>query len=317
MELNKRLEELENNACDIVIQNDPVPNKPMIRCKGFLGKKAIIKSYSDLKMGFYLNDNELYQNFIGKKGNEDRSLATDINLIQQTIDGYFIGGNSGVQEVRENLVQKGQYIHSIKEYKSHGGLCAQKSAVANNLLAILGYDCEMVWSNTGSENHAYIIIHDNGKHYIYDPSNRSRLQDRAGHEWKVPTLVEKTDEEIRAFYAGQKDLTISLEDEKLKNAKQNNPNYYIKLPEIRYSTRDKIKDLDVQRKTADNVIEKYVAELKNKGLTESEISRVLERVKQDAILGMTPKVPKLESVYDAMRNKSANNQTKDNNQSTK
>ena len=50
MELNKRLEELENNACDIVIQNEPIPNKPILKCKGFLGKNALIKPYSNLKM---------------------------------------------------------------------------------------------------------------------------------------------------------------------------------------------------------------------------------------------------------------------------
>ncbi len=309
MDLTKRLEELENNACGIVIQNDPIPNKPMIRCKGFLGDKAIIKAYSDLKYGFYLDDDELYKDFINKKADEDRNLGSDINLIQQTINDYFVGKDSGVQEVRENLAQRGQYIHSIKEYKSHGGVCVHKSAVANNLLAVLGYDCEMVWSNTGSENHAFIIIHDNGKHYIYDPTNRSRLQDKSGHEWKTPTLVEKSEEEIKAFYAGQEDLVISEEDEKIKNAKQNNSDYYIKLPRIRYSTRSKIKDIDVQTETADSVIEKYVAELKDKGLNENEMVQVLRKVRQDAILGMTPKVPKLENVYNAMRNKEINNGT--------
>ena len=321
MELNKRLEELENNACDIVIQNEPIPNKPILKCKGFLGKNALIKPYSDLKMGFYLDDDELYKGFINKKGDEDRNLGTDINLIQQTINDYFVGKDSGVQEVRENLAQRGQYIHSIKEYKSHGGVCAHKSAVANNLLAVLGYDCEMVWSNTGSENHAFIIIHDNDKHYIYDPTNRSILQDKSGHEWKTPTLVEKSEEEIKAFYAGQEDLAISEEDEKSKNTKQNNSDYYIKLPRIRYSTRDKIKDIDVQSETADSVIEKYVAELKDKGLNEEEIVEVLGKVRQDAILGMTPKVPKLENIYAAMRNKETSNgtntQKENNNKGTK
>lgn len=315
MELNKR------NACDIVIQNEPIPNKPILKCKGFLGKNALIKPYSDLKMGFNLDDDELYKGFINKKGDEDRNLGTDINLIQQTINDYFVGKDSGVQEVRENLAQRGQYIHSIKEYKSHGGVCAHKSAVANNLLTMLGYDCEMVWSNIGSENHAFIIIHDNDKHYIFDPTNRSKLQDKSGHEWKVPTLVEKTEEEIKAFYDGKEDLVISNEDEKIKNDKQNNPDYYISLPRIRYSTRDKIKDIDVQPETADSVIEKYVAELKDKGLNEKEIVQVLGKVRQDAILGMTPKVPKLETVYAAMRNKETSNgtnaQKENNNKGTK
>lgn len=124
MELNKRLEELENNACDIVIQNEPILNKPMLKCKGFLGKNALIKPYRDLKMGFYLDDEELYKDFINKKGDETRNLGADISLIQQTINDYFVGKDSGVQEVRENLAQRGQYIHSIREYKSHGGVCS-------------------------------------------------------------------------------------------------------------------------------------------------------------------------------------------------
>ena len=78
MELNKRLEELENNACDIVIQNEPIPNKPMLKCKGFLGKGAVIKAYSDLKYGFYLDDDELYDIFTRFNFNEQ--------LIQVEID---------------------------------------------------------------------------------------------------------------------------------------------------------------------------------------------------------------------------------------
>ena len=40
MELNKRLEELENNPCDIVILNEPITNKPILKFKVFLGKNA-------------------------------------------------------------------------------------------------------------------------------------------------------------------------------------------------------------------------------------------------------------------------------------
>ena len=85
MELNKRLEELENNACDIVIQNEPIPNKPILKCKGFLGKNALIKPYSDLKMGFYLDDDELYKGFINKKGDEDGK--TDITTCIRNTTG--------------------------------------------------------------------------------------------------------------------------------------------------------------------------------------------------------------------------------------
>ena len=46
-----------------------------------------------------------------------------------------------------------------------------------------------------------------------------------------------------------------------------------------------------------------------KGLNENEIVQVLGKVRQDAILGMTPQVPKLENVYAAMRNKETSNGT--------
>lgn len=52
-----------------------------------------------------------------------------------------------------------------------------------------------------------------------------------------------------------------------------------------------------------------------------EIIQVLGKVRQDAILGMTPKVPKLENVYAAMRNKETSNgtntQKENNNKGTK
>ena len=40
-----------------------------------------------------------------------------------------------------------------------------------------------------------------------------------------------------------------------------------------------------------------------------EIVQGLGKVRQDAILGMTPKVPKLENVYAAMQNKETSNGT--------
>lgn len=52
-----------------------------------------------------------------------------------------------------------------------------------------------------------------------------------------------------------------------------------------------------------------------------EIVQVLGKVRQDAILGKTPKVPKLENVYAAMRNKETSNwtntQKENNNKGTK
>ena len=80
----------------------------------FSWKRSHNKSDSDLKYGFYLDDDELYKDFINKKGDEDRNLGTDINLIQQTINDYFVGKDSGVQKVRENLAQKENNNKSTK-----------------------------------------------------------------------------------------------------------------------------------------------------------------------------------------------------------
>ena len=291
--------QLDKNANNITMQpNSKLINKPMMVFKGFIGKDTIIKPYSNPSSGFKLDDEELYKGFINIAIDKPRNFAQDVSLIQNYIDEYF-GNNNNVEKVKNEH----QDIHSINAYKNVGGECIHKSAIGNNLLQILGYDCEIIWSNIGSENHSFLIVHDGDKQYIFDPANRSKLFVNDTNYYKIPTLVEKSNEEIESFLNNRTNLTISEEDEKAKNQKQANNNYKIVLPKITYSCRTKTEyiSLNKQKDKNKDIIDNYIDSLRAKGLSSEEICNVLEKIKNDAEAGLKPKVESLNEVYNAMK----------------
>ena len=171
MDYEIRYQDLNKNAKSIVIQpNAKLIDKPLTIFRGFIGSNTIVKPYSNPNSGFKVDDDELYHDFIALVSSKERNFIDDMKLIQYYIDQYFGNGND-VTAIKNSNPD----IHSIKAYRGHGGECIQKSVVANNLLQILGYDCEMIWSNVGSENHSFLIVHSQDKHFIYDPANHSKL----------------------------------------------------------------------------------------------------------------------------------------------
>lgn len=299
IDYEQRYKELnEGSNSTILQQNNKLINKPKIIVRGFINNRTIIKPYSNDKIGFKIDDEQIYEYFIREiKNVTERNFGDDINIIQNYINKYFVGGTEEVEKV----VQSNINIHSIKEYKNKGGQCIHMSALANNLLQILGYNCEMIWSNIGGENHAFLIIHANDKHYIYDPSNRSKLYVSSDKYYKIPTLVEKSQEDIKLFYNNKKNLMITDEDEKSKNKKQNNQNIKLQLPKLEYSCRNFNEYIDTQN-TIDKVIDDYINNLKNKGLSEQEIQKILIKIRNDISNNIKPKVENLNEIYSALEN---------------
>ena len=272
MDYIKRIEELERNAKNITLQQDVKQAvKPMIVCKGFIGKNAIIKPYSMQGVGFTLDDDSIYRLLVSERSkNPSNSFASDVSLIQNILDKYFVGGTKEVVQVYMEEHNNGRDIHSIKKYRGRGGQCIQKSALASNMLQILGYDCEMVWSNVGSENHAFLIVHSENKYFIYDPTNRSKMSyPLSGGYVKIPTLVEKSEKDINDFYNGISDLEINEQDEKIKNQKQHDKSINIVLPRMRYSCRQKTNYINL----SESALDKYISSLRSRGLNDEEINK--------------------------------------------
>lgn len=295
-----RYQKLNSNSIETTIMQDPrLVDKPMLVFNGFIGDKCTIKPYSDLNVGFRLDDTQMYTEFLKRFSESERNLSTDIANIQMFIDEYFVGKQEGVDKVK----QENTNIHSISKYKNNGGICIHKSSVANNLLQILGYDCNMICTNIGSENHAFIILNCEGKSFIYDPTNKSKCfnetdsQGKFNQYFKVPTLVEKSPEEISRFYNNETDLSISDEDETSKNNKQKS-GVRIVLPRLTYSCRKNKKYTSLSK---NSIVFEYIESLKAKGLTEEEINNLLNRIREDVNQGVTPKVPSLKEVYEEIR----------------
>ena len=301
----ERYEKLKRNCVNKIIENDRKKAiKPMLICEGFIGDNTEIKPYADHTVGFKMDDHDVYLDFIKQKGSDDKDIAKDITLIQNTLEEYFVGGMDEVKLVAEEQQKLGNNIHSIKDYRHRGGQCIQKSAMANNLLQILGYNCKMVLADATNgnarENHAFIVIQDreNGVGYVYDTTNRSRLYYGEQNVSKIPTLVVKSLAEIDSFLSCTSDLKITQEDEDLKNSRQQS-GIKIEIPKMKYEKRDSFEIIHTEQEEKNQDIVNYVNSLASKGLVQKEIDRVLMKIQEDVNLGKQTKLPALENVYKA------------------
>jgi hypothetical protein len=121
----------------------------------------------------------------GWKGRTMREIAP--NAVQRTIGKYF--GNHYATTSTEGrnrefyMDRSGSETDDIAlvELKGKGiAVCAEKAAVAQNLLSFLGYESELVASsncrlNTPDQDdatgHMFNIISSEDRHFIYDPAN--------------------------------------------------------------------------------------------------------------------------------------------------
>ena len=71
------------------------------------------------------------------------------------------------------------------------------------------------------------------------------------------------------------------------------------MPKLNYSCRNQTQYVSLTEEI--DVIDKYVEHLKDKGLTDDEIKRILKKIQIDAICGIKPKVEELNDVYNAIK----------------
>lgn len=184
--IDKRLKEIEN-------KNDKGTISIMAKDfhQGFINSESPIRR-SYLVEPFYMDDDSLYEDifsvikkFKESPGWKEKPLRAMMPyVVQQTIIDYFgnITSYSNTEEDNQSF-----YIDrddtessriSIKEFRGKKfAVCAEKSALAENITSFLGLESYLVLSDSckiGNETgslHAYNIWKTNNGYFIYDPSN--------------------------------------------------------------------------------------------------------------------------------------------------
>jgi hypothetical protein len=172
-----------------------------------------------------INDDQAYTVLIDvlkqmkAAGWKERGMrATLMPAIQHAIGTYF--GNHYATEHTEMQNREFYIDHvsvdsanvSLSELRGKGfAVCAEKAALAQNMLAFAGMQTELILSNCqlipGSEKelHTYNIISSDGsKHALYDPTNPIFLNDENGKLLSTqPSIHPLTDEQYQSLIRGE------------------------------------------------------------------------------------------------------------------
>ena len=158
---------------------------------GYIPSSTNIKKTATDMSSFRLDDKEAYKSLIAFLRKIDSNLIINngklcnnnvMRLVQAVLIDYF--GLYANDNDRTRLYESKADIDeddnsfSVKEFKRNNtGMCVERTALAQNLLAFLGYNPMMVYGYLSKENgdrnigHAYNIIIRNGKAIIADFSN--------------------------------------------------------------------------------------------------------------------------------------------------
>lgn len=180
--------------------------------RGFIGSETIIKPVV-VGAGFKLDDPEIYtklfdtlREMYGKK--DWREIATGdryrqflLHGIQTSLARYFGPKAAGAFASREASIWRGTTLDeeeldepfSIADFKGRA-FCAERSAVTQNLQAVLGFDTVMVIGNQKigdkpEQYHAWnIVTNSRGEPVLYDPTQPQLVKEGNGSRF-MPMLV--------------------------------------------------------------------------------------------------------------------------------
>jgi hypothetical protein len=192
--------------------------------KGFLGPEMKIYR-SAIVDPLILDDIDLYKELLEsiKKfklvdGWKEKSLREIIlNAIQWTLSQYFGNIDSNSETAKENMEFHGDRVSvdnrpvSIKEFRGKGiAVCAEKGAAAQNLLAFVGLESDIVVSDKcrlpadkKEDAHYYILLYSPNGQVIYDPTNPKMFLDKDGKiENYLPAAYPVTKKEADSLISG-------------------------------------------------------------------------------------------------------------------
>ena len=149
---------------------------------GFIPSTTRIKKMQHDSSAFLVDDESVYRTMVEYLSKIDEKWAMNNNyvmhLIQHIIINYF--GERGVEGRRDALYElkadEGEF--SIRNFRGNAtAMCVERSAMAQNILAFLGYDPMLVFGYMSSdrgvtnEAHAYNCVIRNGKAMLVDFTN--------------------------------------------------------------------------------------------------------------------------------------------------
>lgn len=158
---------------------------------GFIPSTTVLKKMSFDFTGFVLDDREYYRDIVDYIRNANEKTAYNNNyimmVIQCKIAQYLgiIGNELNRNKLYDSAVnfedEEQEFISktlSIKDFQNNGtAMCVERSAMAQNILAFLGYDPMLVMGYISSdkgvtnEAHAYNCIIRDGKAMLVDFTN--------------------------------------------------------------------------------------------------------------------------------------------------
>jgi len=190
--------------------------------RGFLGLDMKIR-HSIFVSPFVVDDPDIYllffnviRRFREMEGWRGKSLRDIIPFaVQVTLSEYFGNAVGDASTERQNLEFYGdaswEYdLISIKELKGKKiAICAEKAAVAQNLLAFVGLESELIVSNRcriPEEDkytaHMYIVIHGTDGYMIYDPTNPVLVSKEGKLQSYLPAIYTITEEQYQELIKG-------------------------------------------------------------------------------------------------------------------
>lgn len=204
--------------------------------KGFLGPEMKIRR-NMIVDPFVVDDPDLYadlfktvREFKEAEGWKERSLREIVpSAVQWTLSKYFgnvaAGSNTEMQNREFYLDHSSVDSSSVsaKELKGKGfAVCAEKAAAAQNLLAFVGMESDLIASSgcripveAEEDAHYYILIHGPKREMIYDPTNPRMTLDKDGRITNYsPAMYPVTQEQAQQLVSGGS-ITIEHTDDKI------------------------------------------------------------------------------------------------------
>ena len=205
---------------------------------GYIPRSTNIKHTQNDPIGFSIDDIELYKMLVSYiretnpeyiVNNGTLSHKSIMRLVQATLINYFGLGPS--EEKRNYLYAKkateSQTLSIIDFKRSETAMSAERSAVAQNLLAFLGYNPMLIYGYSSKKDkdinscHCFNIVTTNNTPYLIDFSN-PKIE---GKVFKKTCMYQLTDTQFEGFRKGQGIYEVSGE-KKVYSSEEIDPLYF-------------------------------------------------------------------------------------------
>jgi hypothetical protein len=208
--------------------------------KGFIHPEStIVRSF--LVDPFCVDDKEIYVSLLDSFAEfkrlpnwQEKSLREIVSSAVIRAIGNYFGNywdtNTSDSENKSfymNHIASDSTKISLNEFKGKRfAVCAEKAAVAQNLLSFLGYDVELIAStkckfsssDQDRDGHMYNLVSNESSHLIFDPANPSMVEDKDGNAVSFIAAGNKiSEEDYQKLRTGGQVEVVHYEFKRLEN----------------------------------------------------------------------------------------------------